>query len=381
MCTFALYYLIMNSARHLYIIGNGFDRYHGAESSYADFRKYLLHHNVDVVKSLEFFFGPQSLRNTVDRYSEFRWYTEDFKHLRIKAPEAEWAKMFLWQDFEKYLCSLNREKLFDMLEWSLPRTKHQEQQLQTQRYQKAINSILSKIDLCTYEMRYQFHKWIKTLHYAKGYKTRLLDIDANACYLNFNYTTFLEDVYGVPSTSIKYIHGCKRDKYGSLVLGHCQDYQKGLNDWIHKNKKRKRYRPNLKDKKGNYFSNGKLCYLAYFVDSLDDANWMTESRHDAIIDVKNRIETYYQENFKDSDKIIRQNNDFFTRLSEICEITVLGHSLGEVDHNYFKSIMNANKYPHQIKWTFSWYSDNDRKRIEKFREQFGLRHVKYMHMG
>ncbi len=371
----------MNTFRHLYIIGNGFDRYHGADSSYAHFREYLLHHNVDVVKSLEFFFGPKSLRNTVDSYYKFRWYTEDFKHLRIKAPKTEWANMFLWQDFEKYLSSLNREKLFDILDRSLPRSKRQELQFQTKNYQKSINSILSKIDLCTYEMRYQFHKWIKTVHYAKGYKARLLDIDTNACFLNFNYTTFLEDVYGIPTTSVKYIHGCKRDKYGSLVLGHCQDYEKGLEEWIYKNKKRKRYRPNLKDKKGNYYSNGKLCYLAYFADSLDDANWMTESRHETIIDVKNRIETYYQDNFKNSNKIIKLNKEFFLHLSEICEITVLGHSLGEVDHNYFKSIIEANKDSNQIEWTFSWYSDDDKKRIAKFKEQFGLKKVNCIHMG
>ena len=371
----------MNTFRHLYIIGNGFDMYHGADSSYAHFREYLLHHNVDVVKSLEFFFGPKSLRNTVDSYYKFRWYTEDFKHLRIKAPKTEWANMFLWQDFEKYLSSLNREKLFDILDRSLPRSKRQELQFQTKNYQKSINSILSKIDLCTYEMRFQFHKWIKTVHYAKGYKARLLDIDTNACFLNFNYTTFLEDVYGIPTTSVKYIHGCKRDKYGSLVLGHCQDYKKGLEEWIYKNKKRKRYRPNLKDKKGNYYSNGKLCYLAYFADSLDDANWMTESRHEAIIDVKNRIETYYQDNFKNSNKIIKLNKEFFLHLSEICEITVLGHSLGEVDHNYFKSIIEANKDSNQIEWTFSWYSDDDKKRIAKFKEQFGLKKVNCIHMG
>lgn len=371
----------MNTFRHLYIIGNGFDMYHGADSSYTHFREYLLHHNVDVVKSLEFFFGPKSLRNTVDSYYKFRWYTEDFKHLRIKAPETEWANMFLWQDFEKYLSSLNREKLFDILDRSLPRSKRQELQFQTKNYQKSINSILSKIDLCTYEMRYQFHKWIKTVHYAKGYKARLLDIDTNACFLNFNYTTFLEDVYGIPTTSIKYIHGCKRDKYGSLVLGHCQDYEKGLEEWIYKNKKRKRYRPNLKDKKGNYYSNGKLCYLAYFADSLDYANWMTESRHETIIDVKNRIETYYQDNFKNSNKIIKLNKEFFLHLSEICEITVLGHSLGEVDHNYFKSIIETNKDSNQIEWTFSWYSDDDKKRIAKFKEQFGLKKVNCIHMG
>lgn len=365
----------------MYIIGNGFDMYHGADSSYAHFREYLLHHNVDVVKSLEFFFGPRSLRNTVERYSEFRWYTEDFKHLRIKAPETKWARMFLWKDFERYLSSLNREKLFDMLEWSLPKTKHQVQYFNFQKYQKTVESILNRIHLCTFELRYQFHKWIKTLHYAKGYKTKALDIDSSALFLNFNYTTFLEDVYGVSHTNIKYIHGCKIDKYGSLVLGHSQDYKKGLEEWMHKNRSRKRYRPNLKDEKGNYYRNDKLSYLAYFVNSLDDANWITKPRYDAILDVKNRIETYFQENFKDSMGIIGNNWDYFSSLHNIEKIIVLGHSLGEVDHNYFKAIIDANKEPRQIGWTFSWHTNDDKIRIVKFREQFGLNNVNYMYLG
>lgn len=371
----------MNNSRHLYVIGNGFDMYHGAESSYAHFREYLLRHNVDVVKSLEFFFGPRSLRNTVERYSEYRWYTEDFKHLRIKAPETKWAKMFLWRDFERYLSSLNREKLFDILEMSLPKTKHQERHFNYQIYQKNVDNILKKIHLCTFEMRYQFHKWIKTLSYSKGYKAKALDIDLDALFLNFNYTTFLEDVYSVPRVNMIYIHGCKNNKYGSLILGHSQDYQRGLEEWLHKNRNRKRYRPNLKDKKGNFFGNYKLSYLAYFADSLEDASWITESRYDAIIDVKVQIEAYYQQNFKDSTSIIRNNSDFFSSLYNIEEITVLGHSLGEVDHNYYKAIIDSNKEPHQIEWTFSWYNDNDKKRIAKFKEQFGLRNVNYIHMG
>ncbi len=365
----------MNNSRHLYIIGNGFDMYHGANSSYAYFREYLLHHNVDVVKSLEFFFGPRSLRNTVERYSEFRWYTQNFKHLRIKAPETKWARMFLWKDFERYLSSLNREKLFDMLEWSLPKTKHQVQYFNFQKYQKTVESIMNKIHLCTFELKYQFHKWIKTLHYAKGYKTKALDIESSALFLNFNYTTFLEDVYGVPHANIMYIHGSKNDKFGSLVLGHSQDYHKGLEEWMHKNRNRKRYRTNLKDNNGNYFGNDKLSYLAYFAKSLDDSNWITEPRYYAILDVKNRIEAYFRENFKDTTGIICNNGDYFSSLHDIEEIIVLGHSLGEVDHNYFKAIVDANKEPHRIKWTFCWYSEDDKKMIAKFKEQFSLNNV------
>ena len=63
------------------------------------------------------------------------------------------------------------------------------------------------------------------------------------------------------------------------------------------------------------------------------------------------------------------------------EITVLGHSLGEVDLNYFKAIIESNKNPNKIEWTFSWYSDDDKKRIAKFKEQFGLIKVNYIRMG
>lgn len=371
----------MNNSRHLYIIGNGFDMYHGAESSYAHFREYLLHHNVDVVKCLEFFFGPRSLRNTAKSYPELRWFTKNFKHIRIKAPETEWAKVFLWKDFERFLSSLNREKIYDMLDWSLPRTKHQERHFNYQVYQKRVDKILERIHLSTFEMRYQFHKWIKTLHYAKGYKAKTLDIDTNALFLNFNYTTFLEDFYGIPHANIKYIHGCKKDKYGSLILGHSQDYQKGLEEWMHKNRNRKRYRSNLKDKRGKFFGNYKLSYLAYFVESLDDANWITESRYNAILDVKNRIEAYFQQNFKDSMGIIDNNRDFFSSLHDIEEITVLGHSLGEVDHNYFKAIIEANKEPNQITWTFSWHNDADISNIRKFKEHNALHKVNIFKLG
>lgn len=371
----------MGNPRHLYIIGNGFDLYHGAKTSYADFRRYLLHYNVNVVKSLEFFFGPHSLRNTVERFSEFRWYTEDFKHLRIKAPETEWVKLFLWKDFERYLSSLNREKIFDTLEWSLPRTKFQKRVYHTENYQNAINKIFAQIDLCTFEMRYQFHKWIRTIQYARGYKEKLLDVDVNAVFLCFNHTTFLEDVYSILPENIKYIHGCKRDKYGSLVLGHSQDYQKGLDEWIHKNKNRKRYRQNLKDQKGRYYGNYKLSYLAYFMDSSSKANWITEERRNAVIDVKDSIEGYYQKSLKDSTSIIYNNREFFTSLRDVESITILGHSLGEVDRNYFKAIIDSNREPQEVKWTFSWYSDGDKERIAKFNGQFGLRNVNYIHMG
>lgn len=94
----------------------------------------------------------------------------------------------------------------------------------------------------------------------------MLYLDPNAAYLNFNYTLFLETEYNISREHILYIHGDRRQKFGSLVLGHnVEDNEVAFEEWVHKHKNRRRYRPNLKDKKGKYFANDKLVYLAFFL--------------------------------------------------------------------------------------------------------------------
>ena len=43
----------------------------------------------------------------------------------------------------------------------------------------------------------------------------------------------------------------------------------------------------------------------------------------------------------------------------------LGHSLGNVDIPYFKAISAANDYPEKLHWYVSYYSDDEKKRLEK----------------
>ena len=59
------------SVEHLYIIGNGFDRYHGAKSSYWDFRGYLLRRDEWSAKFFELFFGSRSLTNNFKNPIDF----------------------------------------------------------------------------------------------------------------------------------------------------------------------------------------------------------------------------------------------------------------------------------------------------------------------
>ena len=82
----------------------------------------------------------------------------------------------------------------------------------------------------------------------------MLNLDKDALFLNFNYTTFLEDEYGISTGQLCYIHGNRRDRFGQLVLGHRTDIVQDFERWKYQHKNRRRYRPNLKDEKGRYFS-------------------------------------------------------------------------------------------------------------------------------
>lgn len=357
---------------HLYIIGNGFDRHHGAPSSYYDFRTYLTHHNVDIIKTFDLYFGPRSLAWTIPHPILIDWYLGDFPYFHLPIPKNEWSMKWLWSDFERCLSMLNREKLMDILDIKLPNLYEDDDDFKYVDYYAPLDEINYRVNLCSFEMRYQFHKWIRTLQYPKGYKQKMIDLDKDAIYLNFNYTESLESVYGVPRHNICYIHGSKKDKYGSLVLGHHLEEEKEFEIWIHKNRNRRRNRPNLKDKHGKFFANDKLCYLAYFLDKPEKGNWRNPIRYYAVENAKERFEGYYQDSYKDTETVICQHEDFFKSMARIKEITVIGHSLSDVDMTYFQKIVDSIPDINHVKWQFSVYSKRDVQNVKRLVKRLNL---------
>ena len=113
------------------------------------------------------------------------------------------------------------------------------------------------------------------------------------------------------STAILYIHGCRKDKLGSLVLGHNGNDGELFDRWYHKNKNRKRNRAVQKDKRGRFFLNDKLVYLAYFLEDETKGNWRLTTRYYIVQEAVERFESYYESNYKDASLIIKQHNDFF----------------------------------------------------------------------
>lgn len=359
------------AATHLYVIGNGFDLYHGAMSQYRHFREYLLRVSPGIVASFDLYFGPKSLQRSFRSPVGLLCCMKlPWEYNRTIAEEAEWSKEHLWGDFEGHLSELNREKVFDILDMNLPDIDESDPSFRYSAYYGPLDDIAEVVRNCTFEMKYRFHRWVNTLHYKKGFKKKMLPIDKDALFLNFNYTTFLESEYGISQENICYIHGNRKDKFGSLILGHHVNDDAAYRQWKHKNRNRRRYRDVQKDSKGRYFANDKLTYLAFFLKDEQKGNWRLPIRYYAVEAAEDRLEKYYEENYKNTHAIISTHKGFFGSLTEVDTITIIGHSLSEVDMAYFKMLKASVK--EGVKWEISYHDEKDLKRIDIFRKKMRI---------
>lgn len=147
--------------RTLYVIGNGFDLWHGIPSRYADFRKYLESADPEVFRAVQ-----------------------DY----VPADEN-------WSDLEESLANLDVDHIVDSLghfmgwygsdDWSDAghHTFQYEVQLVVQRLSR--------------ELRSRFGDWIRTLVVPTPQTAtkRLRSLESDALFLSFNYTSTLRSLY------------------------------------------------------------------------------------------------------------------------------------------------------------------------------------------
>lgn len=171
--------------KRLFIIGNGFDIYHGIKSRYADFRKYLESVDPDVCHKLKEYFDYDNL------WSDFE--------LSLAAFEAN----RLVENAEDYLVSYGAE------EWS--DAYHHD-------YQNEISEVVHTL---SYGLKTRFASWIAQIKIPVSARKRLLNyVDDKAFFLTFNYTPTLQAVYGIDDENIFHIHGKVGNKVSEVVLGH-----------------------------------------------------------------------------------------------------------------------------------------------------------------
>jgi hypothetical protein len=257
----------------LYIIGNGFDRHHDFPTSYCDFEKFM------------------------EDWSKLMYY-EIHEYWDFNVRDGRWC------DFENDLSSYNSSKMYEDCAKGKkkPEDIANECSVITERFFNGITQC--------------FLEWVKSIQLSP--RTKKVQLNLSAQYINFNYTRTLQDIYEIPEKSIWHIHGSSLDK--EVIFGH-------------KVKQEIKY---------NYS------------DDTSMPSTQEEWDEDAWRFAKLPLSKFR----KKTEQVISKNRTQFLRYQNLETIYVLGHSLADVDLPYFEMIQKKNKL---AKWYVSYYNDSEQK--------------------
>ena len=172
----------------LFIIGNGFDRAHGIESSYWHFHDWLLKN------------GHQSFVKAIEGM-----YNEEN---RKRFSDDEVRPSLLWTDFENALGKIDAWSVRQMLE------EENENIVQRRDLQKfAIQKIKKTVDNVSILMK----EWAGSIDISQAQS--LFNLSKESQYLTFNYTLTLEKCYHIGDSHICHIHKKVKDNDNKTDMG------------------------------------------------------------------------------------------------------------------------------------------------------------------
>ncbi len=165
----------------LYIVGNGFDLWHGLPTSYGDFYS-----------------------RASEVLSEFEEYFVQYNDCSIP-----------WSDFENNLGDYDWQTVFQ--EQELP--DFQSESFKPSMMYGLEDGITEQTESLVSEITEEFETWIYTIDV--GLANPKITFEPDSIFLSFNYTSTLQTVYGIDHDSIKHIHG-NVDVNEPLIFGHCE---------------------------------------------------------------------------------------------------------------------------------------------------------------
>ena len=289
----------------LYIIGNGFDLLHGAKSSYQDFN------------------------NALGKYSKLREHLETYLNTES-----------LWTDFEEALGHLNVEMMTNhgVIDTFLGDYNAYDENASAADFYAAAEMAADPAVVIVDKLTKRFRKWIESIT-IPTLDRPLSSLITDAPVLCFNYTEFIEDFYGIDHDKVCYIHGCRKKIKGNpedkLILGHM---------------------PGASDAEYEFDEqwNPKNSYRGQLIECAREVALQQISYCD-------------DELTKHCDEIIKNHRGFFDGLKDITDVIVIGHSLAEVDWDYFNEINKDG-----LRWYISCYGIRSLESIKKFAERFSI---------
>lgn len=290
----------------LYIVGNGFDIHHGIPTSYRNFKDYLQKHD----------------RHVHD-------YVEEYLQVNDNWSDLESALAYLDVDTvidhsSDFLQSYATEKWSDAY--------HHD-------YQYEIDNIVSSLST---KLKEHFCDWLQDLIIPdlSDLTCIPLNLNVSAIFLNFNYTSSLQHIYGISEKNILFIHGEADDPVSEIILGHAWNPTE--------------------------------------IQNLNDVE-NPEEMDTRVMEGNVIINEYFRKTFKPTEKIIKSNKQFFESLKDISEIRILGHSLSEVDFKYIEvvsKIVNPG-----ANWIISYYNNYDLLNHKTVMKKLNIKNQEYRKLG
>jgi hypothetical protein len=172
--------------RKLYIIGNGFDLWHGMPTTLSEFKEFVEVHDSDLLKAVQDYLPTD----------------DDWSDLELALADIDVDGIV--QDNEHFMTPYGAD------DWS--DSGHHDFQYEVSRVVKILSN----------DLKCRLGQWIRkvpvpTLAMAQGH---LHSIDPTSLFLTFNYTSTLEQLFFIPDRHILHIHGRAEFPDSDLVLGH-----------------------------------------------------------------------------------------------------------------------------------------------------------------
>lgn len=290
--------------RRLYIIGNGFDMHHTLKTSYINYAHYIKLKFSDIYDKL----------------------IENFPLNDIEFG-TKWDP--LWARFEESLGELYVEDFLD--NYTEYAANPAADDFRDGDWDTISVYIEQDIDEILKGLNETFTKFISNVSFPSDISSKRLKIDHKARFINFNYTDTLERYYQVNRKNILYIHN-KSGEINPLILGHAVE-------------------------KPDSFPSPEMPKNLTNEEKQDWIDFQSENYNLSVERGKWEIENYFAKSLKKTSEILANNNLYFSSLTDIEEIFVLGHSISDVDLPYFRSIFqNINST--DILWNISYYNEN-----------------------
>jgi hypothetical protein len=163
----------------LYILGNGFDLWHGLPTSYRHFHEFA--------------------RETLDE-------VESYFHIDLSDQTSP------WHDFENCLGKFDWKSLYQ---------EHDNTDVKSEDFKPSHvycfqDELTERADELVDSIQTQFQEWVEEVDVSMA--PRLFTFDPTSRFISFNYTSTLQTAYEVEDRHILHIHG--RAGQGELAFGH-----------------------------------------------------------------------------------------------------------------------------------------------------------------